>query len=327
MPSYIVKGSSNWSFGAQADATTVAPTKNKWPGPQNGEQTFPDPELAIEQIRGGNLSLDALTQYLKESKLEGNFDVVIQHAWWFYWLLGGNTDSGVNPYDHAIRGATTPVWATLHEALGMDDGSRVGVDWIGCLPTKGSFGAQLNGHLNLKADYKALSFDPTVAAQTITETTQNPYLWSEGSWFFYNPGTTNALTGLTTPSALEKWDAEVSMELDEIRGHRSSNAHLPIGYVKGSRTHNLTLGLVPAADRTLWNVLTKDRTKFDFVYRFNRAGSANDYIQFTWKDCYAKAAKRPHPKEDKAFRVDLAVQPRRLDIDVRDSYATLIAAA
>lgn len=321
----IVKGSSQFSFGEQASAAAVAATKNKWPGAQHGELKFPFPEVGIEDIRGGNLSLDAIKQYVKESKFEGNFDVVVQHAWWFYWLLGANTDSGVNPYDHAIRGATTPVWATLHEALGMDDGTRLGIDWIGCLAKKASFGMTLNSHLTLKADYAALTFDDTVAAQTITETTQDPYLWSQGEWFFYNPGTTNALTGLTTPAALEKWDADVSYEIDEIRGHRTSNAERPLLYVKGSRRHNLNLGLVPAADRTLFQKLTKDRVKFDFVYKVTR--SANDYIQWTWRDCYAKSTPHTHPKEDKAFRVDVPIQPRKLDIDVRDSYSTLLAAA
>lgn len=326
----FVKQASQWSFGEQASATAVATTKNKWPGAQNGEFVPPYPESAIEEIRGGNASLDPLQQYPKEAKLEGSFDIVVQHAWWFYWLLGSNVDTGSGPYTHTTTGSNTPRWATIHEVLGADDGTQIGRDWIGCLPKKGAFGCDLNSHLHLKADFGALSFDDTVSAQAITAGTQSPYLWSQAEWWFYEPGTTNPLThdgasSMTTPTALEKWDCDLSMENDEIRGHRNTNAHLPLLYTKGSRKHKLTLGLVPTADRTLFKALVANRRRFDFVYQFTRG--TNDTIRFTWSDCYALAARHSQPKEDVAIRVDIPIQPRKVAVTTVDSYSSLLAAA
>lgn len=328
---YIDTGSL-MSFGEQASPTAVAATKNKWLGAANGDLVFPVSETEVEEMRGNAGIADALRTFLKESKLEGSIDITLQHAWPLYWLLGGVAQTGSGPYTRTYTGNNQLLWATFHQILAKDDGSASdGIDWIGCVPKgQATFGCELGSALKFKSGYAALTFDDTVAAQTVSAVDREPYKWDGVEWWFYEPGTTNPLTidgatSMTTPAALEKWEAQTGGELDEIRGQRNSNAHLPLRYTKMSRSHKLSLGLVPEADRTLFRALVKNRRKFDFVWKTTRG--ANDTIQITWRDCYANTAKMNRKTDEKALRVDVPIVPRKIEVQTVNSFSSLLAEA
>lgn len=318
---------SAFSFGEQASPSVVAATKNKWMGPASGEFVPPMSETEIEEIRGNAGTLDPVRLMPKVAKLEGSLDITVQHAWPFYWLLGAVASAGAGPYTRTYTGSNALLWATLHQILGKDDGSASdGIDWIGSVPSgSATFGCAIGEALQFKTNFQSLTFDDTVAAQSVSAVDREPYKWDGVEWYIYEPGTTTPLTGLTTPAALEKWEGQTGGELDVIHGQRSSNAHLPVRYTKKSRSHKLSLGLVPEADRTLFRELVRNRSKFDFVVRHTRG--ADDYIELRYAECYANSAKHKRGSEDGALRVDVPCVPRKLTVTTVNSFSTLLAEA
>lgn len=319
----FLKQASRFSFGAETTVGTVAATKNKWLGIQGGECKFPFSDYEVREFRGGAGGRDALRLAVMQAKLEGRLNLVAQHAWPIYWFLGSVTDSGVGPYTHQIRGSNTRVGATLHQVLGLDDGTEIGIDWLGSLVDAFGMSVEENGVLMYDIGYKSHTPDDTATPQTVTAVDRDPYLFDGVTFAFYNPGTTNALTGLTAPTALRKIAYTGKNNLREIRAHRNSNARFPLVIVQGKREHDLTLTVDPA-DFTLYRKLIRDRTKFDFAYRLTRG--TNDYIDFLWKDCFALRGPHDFPEEDGEIPVEVAIKPRVLQVDVVDSFATLIAA-
>lgn len=322
----FIKQASRYGFGNQASRGTAAATKNKWLGTQNGEWKFPFPENAIKDHRGGAGGRDAYVQTVHEAKLAGSASVILQNAAAILWALGGETivagtGAGVNgapvgSFIRQLRGNSTPYLATLHQVLG-DGSSEVAIDWIDCLVDKMKLQVEENAELTGDFDYLTAKYDDAATPVSVTAQTTSPYLWNTATWGFLSPGssllTHTNLPGLTQPEALTKWDYSLANTLREIRGHRSSSGELPITMVQGKRTHDLNVSVV-ASDKTLWQKLIRDRTKFDLYYRLTRA--SNDFIEIRWTDCYAKKGPLDFPADDQEIPTDLAIQPRTVEIDV-----------
>jgi hypothetical protein len=330
VPEYI-KVAGRWSFGDEGSNFGVAAgTKNKWLGLQNGEWNSPAPEYEVKPYYGSGGSHDPLTQAVKRANLEASFPLVAQHAYPYYWYFGGLTEvnHGDGTHTHQIRGTNTRRSLTMHQVLG-DGSSEQAIDWLGGVANQLVTGVEEDGELYCNIDAKFKGFTDAVTPVAVTALTRDPYLWSTATWAFYNPGTTNALTGLTTPSVLSRWEYTGNHNVRDIRGHANSNARFPATLVRGRRSHELSLGLIPAADLTLFQKLVKDRTKFDFVYRLTRGTlhATLDYIEFRFLDCFAKTGKHNTPEEDAEIRVDVPCQPRVVEIDARDTFSTLLAAA
>lgn len=321
----FLKQASRWGFGEQASRGAAAATKNKWLGTQAGDWIPPSPEFNIKDYRGGAGGRDAYQQQVLEGKLAGNLSLIVQHGYPFLWALGsetivaGNGSNGANvgAYIRQLRGGNTAKLVTLHQVLGDSAGAETAVDWIDCMIDKLTAKVEENAELVADIDYLAATFTDGPSPVSVAAQTTAPYLHNVATWGFLNTGSTLAthtgLTGITVPTALQKWDYTLTNNLREIRGHASANNYLPITIVQGSRKHELNLTIVPA-DKSVWNKLIRDRTTFDFYYRLTRG--TNDFIEFRWKDCYTKKGPLPFPQEDQEIVQDYAIQPRTVEIDV-----------
>lgn len=321
----FLKQASRWGFGEQASRGSAAATKTKWLGTQHADWTPPSLENTIRDYRGGAGGRDAYQQQALEAKMAGNLSVVVQNAYAFLWALGSETivaGNGTNgapngSYIRQLRGGNTPKLVTLHQVLGDSAGAEYAIDWLDCMVDKLNVKVEENAELTSDIDYLAGGYADDATPVSVAAQTTAPYLWNTATWGILNTGSTLAthtnLTGLTQPTALQKWDYSLTNTLREIRGHRSTNGHLPITTVQGKRVHDLNATVVPA-DKTLWQKLVRDRTKFDLYYRLTRA--SNDFIEFRWLDCYTKKGPHGFPMEEQEIPVDLAIQPRVVEIDV-----------
>ena len=292
--------------GTYANASGAAST-GQWIG-QVTEHSVTDTENKIVSRFLGTATRSLDTTELGPRDVTGTLTYHPQDMRLVFWAIGSTNDVSGTASEHVVTEINTNVWTspfvsgtgqlnapisfTLEDSKQAPGTGRNFIRTInGCVPTTTTLTATQGEKVNVEMEYigQTLTYSSGTTL-SVTEETQTPYLWSDG---------TLTVSGMTIDTA-----KEVALTIN--------NNIEPQHYVNGSRdigvpfpknrdtTLSVTFDLDAASDKatTIYETLYKTNSVFNTTFTLDRSVTAGSQeVTFTLSGCRVTSMENPSTNE------------------------------